>query len=367
MAEICDYRIVNSAIIMDSDTTHPIISVKKLQPKSNISLLHELQPIFNMMSVFELYHTPKRWIKSSESNWYLFVRHLHKYYCVFMQLLLWFNVVRTIAGIWIGNEVNAQWTSMRLTAAAWLLVCAISSSIWYYICNTNQLPNLVDFWQRYCQSSKDSNTLGISLDVHWLRRRVQLLLCLCIGFIIFNCSVITISMYAPIESVRNKTFFYDDSFKEIGLAMHIPILILTGIVDTASFLIPIAVFVLFCMISCKQFDLLSKKFVSALTEEGELKQDLTRLRRQHLYLSKSVFLADKMFSLYLAVTTSIYIYLFYICFGLFRLVISEVPISTFSTILISMWLILMCATFGVITVSAAHVNDKVLIFTMNFI
>ena len=316
-----------------------------------MNLRRELKPFLRAMGVFGMYHTPKRWLEETPT-WKTRLHYLHKCYCLAMQFLLWFNVIRTLTAIWItDNLADPLSISARLTTASWLLVCSISGSVWFYICCTDKLPKMVQFWQEFCQSSDDSTTLGISLDASWIRRRVQVLLCFCIIFTACNVSIMTASIYG-----NNGSSIYYDPFRNTGLTIQVPLLILTAVVDTAAFLLPIMIFIIFCMIFDRQFKMLTKTFASCLTEKGEVNKDVILFRRQHLYLSKLLFLADDVFSFYLACSASIY--LFFICFQLFQLVIAKTPLPIPAS-LVWGWLLVVSVVFGLITVCAAQVHDKV--------
>ena len=130
-----------------------------MEERKNFRLEHELRLIFRTMGVFGIYHTPKRWLSDDKTTWVYRLHLPHKFYCLVMSLLLWFNVLRMLYDIIKTPYLNPT----QLCYEAFFVECALNSTIWYYICSTDRLPDCIQFWHEYCQSSKDSKNLGISL------------------------------------------------------------------------------------------------------------------------------------------------------------------------------------------------------------
>ena len=324
-----------------------------MEVKKNFRLAHELRPILRTMGVFGIYHTPKRWLGDDKSTWRYRLHLLHKCYCLVMQLLLWFNVVRMLYDILKTPHLDP----VQLSYEAFFVECALNSTIWYYICSTDRLPDCIQFWQEYCQSSKDSKNLGISLDVSWLRRRLRVALCICIFTIAFNLINTTLTLYGPQQFPVSFTNSSYDPLRDPG-----NFLVISTVFDSAAFAFPMAIFVIFCLIFVRQFRKLTDDFISPIIKKGDLQKDIILYRRQHQYMSKAVFLVDQIFSFYLAVLASIH--LVFVFFTLYHVLILQSIPNAYLVTLMTCWMVFMCVTFGLVTVSASQVLEKVLYYNL---
>lgn len=356
---------------MDSNTPvrpiHAENQVVESDGKSDLGLASELKPLFRTMSIFGLYHTPKRWQESRTSSKAKLLYSFQKFYCVLIQIVLWLQAFRMIISLWVGDEpsLDPKWTTLEFIGGLYFLQCAINSTLWFYICCTDQLPNAVSYWEKFCHSSRlTNNMLNKSLDATWIQRRIRILLGGGI-FIIINYTVtIAVCTFGPIESLKNDTLFLTAPFTTYGHAWKVPTMIVTSLFNSTAFYFPIAVFVIFCMIHSRQFKTLTDTFNSFLTEDGKMTQNLLLFRRQHQYLCKSVQQTDQVFSFYLASKTCTIFTL--LCFGLFQLVIEKSLPSQLAVIILASWMTLFTVYYAIVAVFAALVHEKVRVDTLKY-
>ena len=349
---------VSSAV----DMNEIALSKSSVVPHStneNFDLAYEFRHIFRVMGVFGLYHTPKRWrMKSDQRSWKIALYKLLKIYCLLIQISQWFNVIRIGVGIWIFEEGSMDTNAVVLKVAVgiWCLQCAANSSIWYCLCCTDKLPNIFEFWQKYCQSPQESSEFGTRLPTFRTRRFMGFVLAGSVLMLLFNACTPIATTTGLMESFINETHFMYDPFSsesDIWRATHL----LITIYANAAFVFPVSFFLVFCLIISYQFEEYTKSFAAEINSEGNITKCLRSLRRQHQYLSKTVFLADDAFSFYLAVTVAANISL--TCFSLYTLFISNVLSSIISKIFLAFWVTIVCINFGFVGLLAARVHEKV--------
>ena len=350
-----ELRIANAV-----DFTTPVIPIhaeKQIESngKTDLGLADTLKPIFRTMSIFGMFHTPKRWQKScisSETRW---LNSLQKFYCVLIQVLLWLQAFRMIISVWVGDEpsLDPKWTVLEFICGLYFLQGAINCSLWFYICCTDQLPNIVNYWEEFCHN----NIFNLPLDVSWIRRRKRILLGGGFFFVIYNIISLSACVYGPFESFRNDTIFLSAPLTTYGPAWKVPILVVASIFNSATFIFPINVFIIFCMIYSRQFETLTDTFTSFLTEDGKVTQCLLLFRRQHQYLCKSVQQTNQALSFYLASKSCITLCI--LCFGLFQLIIVKSIPSFLMIIILISWLVMITVSYALVAVFAVMVHEKV--------
>ena len=216
----------------------------------------------------------------------------------------------------------------------------------------------MSYWEKFCHSSRlTNNMLNGSLDATWIQRRIRIFLGGGIFIFIFNTLTLSVSVYGPIESLRNDTIFLSAPFTTFGNAWKVPTFIVSSLFNSAAMYFPITVFVIFCMIYSRQFETLTDTFTSFLTEDGKVTQSLLLFRRQHQYLCKSVQQTNQVFSFYLASKTCTIFTL--LCFGLFQLIIVNSLPSQLAVIILVSWLTVFAVYYAIVAVFAAMVHEKV--------
>ena len=337
---------------MKKQTQKPNPSGSNVDGNEDFNLAHELRHIFRALGVFGMYCTPSAWIKA-DSRGARFRQHMQHIYCWFVQLLLWFNGIRCVAGSWY---VEDRLQAMNIVVCSWNLQSAAYCSTWYYIICTNKLPNILDLWQCICQSTEEGRVYGTSVERTCIRRMVYVILGLCIFFIIVDFAPILFIYFGPIEALRNDSTFLIEPFSNVGFGVEIALISIL-LFANAAYSLPTAILLLLCLIYSHQFQNVTKMFTSNITREGKFKECLARLRCQHQYLAKLVLLTDDAFSFYLAVT--IVCTLFSACFGMYQLVIASDEIYIVTQIMIGFWIVIITGNFLVISGVCARLNEDV--------
>ena len=339
------------------------ISIPK-SPQNNeklkdVDLVYELRHIFRVMGVFGLYHTPKRWrIKSKQFSCSAALYKFHRVYCFLVQILQWLSVIRYIVSIWVGEEstLDSSKIVLKITLCLWCLQTAVNSTIWYCLCCSDKLPTIFDFWQKNCQSSPASREFGTSLPTSCTQTFIKVVLVgSCFG-LVANVSGPIIGAIGPLESIRNDSRFIYAPFDPENTTWQV-ISFLVLIYANAAYVLPVGFFVILCLILSYQFQQFSTAFASGISTDGKFTKCLRSLRRQHQYLSKTVFLADGAFSFYLAATVAACISL--ACFNLYTLIISRAYSGVATASFLVYWVAGVCVNFSLVGVFAARVNEKV--------
>ena len=172
-----------------------------------------------------------------------------------------------------------------------------------------------------------------------------------------------IGTIGPLESVRNDSRFMYAPFDPKNTTWEV-ILFLIMIYANAAYILPVAFFVMFCLILSSQYQQFTTVFTARISKEGNFIKHLRFLRRQHQYLSKTVFLADEAFSFYLAATVAANISL--ACFILYTLTISKAYSSAASASIMVFWVAGVCVNFSLVGVFAARMNEKVRPFFIKY-
>ena len=311
----------------------------------DVDLVYELRHLFRVMGVFGLYHTPKRWrAKNSQSSYNKAFYKFHRFYCFLVQLLQWLTVLRYIVSFWVGDEstLDSSTIVLKTTLCIWCLQVAVNSTIWYCLCCSDKLPNVFDFWQKNCQSSPASREFGTNLRPSCTRTFIRIVLvCSCFG-IITNVSGPVIGSLGPLESIRNDSRFIYAPFDPQNTTWQV-ISFIIMVYGNAAYVLPVGFFVILCLILSYQFEQFTTVFASAISTDGTFTKCLRSLRRQHQYLSKTVFLADGAFSFYLAATVAANISL--ACFNLYTLIISRAYSGVATASFLVYWVVGVCLTF----------------------
>ena len=311
-------------------------------------LKHELRYVLRLMAAFGLYYPPNKWRKSGKC-----FQRTQRIYCLLIQLLLWLNVLKTITGLWVVDKIMA----MQITMCAWWFLCAANSSIWFYICSTDKLPNIVNLWQTHCQSSTDSHTFGTSVDVKFVRRRILIILLCVLSFMVANISFPVFTRLTPIEFIRNDTNFLVVPTTEPIIVWEV-IFIFSHVFVNGAFTFPLAFYLIICSILSNQFTKFSTKFMTSINpDDRKFKGCLVALRRQHQHLAKAVFVVDDAFSFYLAVTFGTLIML--ACFEMYQLVVADDYKSFIGYSMTAMFFCTVSTKFAVVGILTAQVHNKV--------
>ncbi len=267
--------------------------------------------------------------------------------------MLWSNGVHFLVSLFYGDD---KFMAMKIMLAAYFFECAASASIWYHICETDKLPNILSMWHKRCQCSLQSKEFGTSIDVQYLQKNILTCCAFAVAFIASNTTFIVAGRLLPFESLHN------DTTALLGLLPKESIgwLFLTSTMFTfanGAFSLPVAFIVIITSSIACQFKMLTKIFTDTMTDEGELKACLKSVRRQHQYLSKVVFLLDDALNFYLAVTIGSSVIL--TCFGMYQLVVAKSLISTVSITMIGFWVLLVSAKFGIIGIFTSRLHKQV--------
>ncbi len=321
--------------------------------KRDVNLRYELRHFIRVMGVFGLYHTPKSWQESNPHSLYRYLHRAHRIYCVAILALLFLNGVKTVIGIWYSN---GDYLALQVTLSGYWFQCAANTAIWLYICCHDQLPEIFDFWQRHCQSSRESKVFGTSIGYPCIRRRIRITLTLTVVLITFASVTSIAARFSPYESFRNDTEFMILPAFEPEIVLELNLLI-AGCYASAAFFLPISFIVIMCTILSYQFSQLTRIFTKFMTDNDRFKLCLISLRRQHQYLSKALFLLDGSFSFYLAVTFGASIVI--ACFQMYQLVVANNFASVMATLMMIFWLSMVSLQFCFNGAMTAQVHDKV--------
>ena len=318
----------------------------------DFNLAHELRHIFRALGVFGMYCTPEAWIKPDSSG-ACFRHYAQCFYCWFVQLLLWFNAIRSIAASWY---IEDRLQAMNIMASAWHVQSAAYCSTWYYIICTDKLPKIIDLWQSICQFSEEGRVYVTPVKITCVRRTIYTFLGLCICFIIADSVPLMIMYFGPIEALRNDSTNLIEPFSNAELGFEITLLSII-IFTNAAYCLPSSILLILCLLYSYQFKTVTKMFTSNITSEGKFNGSLSRLRCQHQYLAKLVLLTDDAFSFYLAVT--VVCSLFTACFGMYQLVIASGEINIITRIMIGFWVVIITGNFLVTSGICARLNEDV--------
>ncbi|XP_072050935.1 uncharacterized protein [Amphiura filiformis] len=318
----------------------------------DVNLRREFRYIFKVMAILGLYHTPKSWRKSEMAgNLNDTLHRLHRFYCLFIQIILYLNGIRTLVGFWF---VENRLIAMQIVAGTYWFLGAVTSSIWYHICNTDKLPEIFSMWQTNCQSSKMSQCFGTSINIGFIRRKRTIIFGGAIAYIVLNTLSCAFAILGPIQSLRNDTYFMVAPTTEPVLAYEL-VAVSSFIFINGAFTLPPTVLLILCSIISQQFVLFTERFQLTITDFGKFKGCLIALRRQHQYLSKATFILDDAFSFYLAVIFGAVIIIN--SFVMYQLVVAKSFDNTFSLLLIVFWFLIMSIKFWLIGVIIARLHE----------
>ena len=324
--------------------------------KNSVNLRDVYRPIFRMMAVFGVYHTPKSWRKQdgSDGTGDSYTTILQRFYCRLIQLFLFLNSIRSTIGLWY---VEQRLLAMQIVVSLWLFHCTSNAFIWYRICTTDKLPALFDLWQNHCQSSPNSRVFGTSLNIGSVRRRRFVIFGTALFYTISNILFCGFARFGPIEALRNDTtFLVEPLFSEPFIIWELIAQTCT-LFASVAFFIPPAFLILYCSLVTKQFSQFTEKFNHCISHESKFNGCLMSLRRQHQYLSKVVFALDDAFNFYLAVVFGAMILL--ACFMMYQLAVVRSFNSLLVIFLALFWLSVICMKFGFVGGLLANLNEKV--------
>ena len=326
--------------------------------KDDFCLQFELRHLFRTMAVFGLHH-PLKAPKCFNSCIQAFTTYVQKGYCILIQIILWLNVIRLVVSFWIGDaaSLNPDLFAVKLLMCVWSLQCAVNSTIWYFLCCSRKLQDLMQFWQTNCQSSIASYVLGTSIPVKWVRRKIRIMFAICMIIIVTSpIGYAVIRLESVDESLRNDTAVIVAPISTGPLAWEIVVITVLTFA-TGVFFLPAVFLLILCSILSHQFQSFTDKFTTCITDKGVANVCLSMMRRQHQYLAKTVFLADDALSFYLAI--SIAQSIFTACFGMYQLVIAQSFTSIISISMAVFWMALAALFFGFVGLYTARVNEKV--------
>ncbi len=330
-----------------------------------INLAHEMRYLFRAMGVVGMYHTPKGWRDPNSSTLSNSLHRLHKLYCILTQIFVWSNAIRMLVGIFAFDDVTVSGTNYTVSnLIVWLyyLQAAVNVSIFYYICSSDCLAKCIGFWQMYCElSHSDKTASSISLSRTWFRRRMWFITT-AILFTSLSCDVVAIriTIFSSSETVRNDTYRDVTLYGMDSWGWRVSTQIISFIYTSPAYYGPFIIFLIFCITFSYQYELLTQSFVSTMVSSDDIKQYLNLFRKRHQQLCKSVFLADRTFSFYLATVCFSSICMF--SFSLFQLVIKDniffegVHLSTTDTLTYTIYLTILCL---ILSGMAALVHDNV--------
>ena len=264
----------------------PIAELDEDNAFEDASLRYELRHYFRVMGIFGLYFTPKKWQENSCTWIRPFLYKIHRLYCFIVQIILWFNVIRIVVGFWIDEQQYRQqnYIFLKVTFALWNMQSAVSGSIWFWLCCTDKLPNILHMWQTYCQSSPESRYFQMVLPSKCIRAAARAVLAIALSTIMLNLSLVAFVTFGPIEHLRRDarlfafTPFSFDVVKWIGL--YAPLYVFTN----AALVFPVAFFGIFCMLLIYQYKQLTSFFVRSIDQNGNFTKSILTLRRQHQYI-----------------------------------------------------------------------------------
>ncbi len=334
-----------------------------------INLAHEMRYLFRAMGTLGLYHTPKGWRDPNSSTFSNSLHLIHKFYCILTQMFVWFNAINLLVGVLTGDDVIVTETNFnhafQLVAGLYTLQAAVNASIFYYICSYDYLAKCIDFWQMYCELSHSDKVVP-NISCTWFRRRMWMIAAT-IVFTFLYCDLvgIGIAIFSSSEAVRNDTYKDGHLSGMESWIWRVSIRSISLVYISPAYFCPLIIFLIFCITFAHQYELLKQSYVKTMVSSDNIKQYLNLFRKRHQQLGKSVFLADRTFSFYLATLTCSGICM--MCFSLYQLVIKDnlsiggVHLST--TLLI--YTIFLTILYVVVSISAALVHDNVSIEEFN--
>lgn len=137
----------------------------------DLRLEYELRHLFRLMGTFGLFHHSKNTSGLSSDYWQACLGRLQTIYCIIVQMILWLNVIRSIVGVVWTDEDTPSFSILAFIYFVWVTNGAINCSIWYWICSSRNLDNILAYWQNFCQSSEASFQLDTRLELGWVRKR----------------------------------------------------------------------------------------------------------------------------------------------------------------------------------------------------
>ncbi len=334
---------------------------------ARVDLAHEMRFLFRIMGVVGLYHTPKGWRDHNSSTLSNFLHLLHKFYCILTQLMVWFNAIRRLVGVFVGDEVTmaqTEFTALKFVISLFFTQAAINSSIFFYICSCGHLSKCINFWQMCCQTSRsdDNNLTNISLSRTWFRRRMWTITAIiCLAFLVCSLATNSVDEFSSSGEVRNDTSFYAPLSGTNSLFWKTAVDVISSVYTAPSYCFPLIILTIFGFIFLRQYELLTQSFVSTMASQGDIKQCLHSFRKRHQQLCKSVGLADKSFSFYLATLTCSSMCI--ICFTLFQLVIKNSTSGIHIMTPTISWMTFVTIMYASVVLLAALVHENVSIDT----
>ena len=204
-----------------------------------------------------------------------------------------------------------------------------------------------------------SRMFGTSIDVGCIRRRKRLIFGTSICFIITNSLFVGFARLGPVQTLRNDTYFMVAPRPTIGPILVWDIIsVISIIIASAAFVLPPVSLLILCSIIGYQFQKFTERFAKCMKQESNFKGCLIALRRQHQYLSKTVFVIDDAFGFYLAVSLGTVIIM--ACFIMYQLVVAQSNLSNPITVLMLVfWLGVSSMKFALIGILTAQVHEKV--------
>ena len=349
-----------SSNVVDTHGLHNDNAVPK-----GINLAHEMRYLFRAMGVVGMYHTPKGWLEPTSSTLSNSLHLLHKFYCILMQIYVWSDAIRMSIGVFNGDDVTVSgtnyYTLSNLIVWLYYLQAAVNVNIFYYICSSDCLAKCIDYWQTYCElSHSDKTASSISLSSTWFRRRMWMITVI-ILFTFMSCNLVAIGVdiLSKIEAVHNDTYKDAPLFSTDSLVWKVFIQHISLVYTSLAYFCPLIIIIIFCITFSHQYELLTQSFVSTMVSSDDIKQYLNLFRIRHQQLCKSVFLADRTFSFYLATLTCSNICM--LCFCLFQIVIKDkrsVGSVHLSTTLLT-YMIVLTILYLIVSVFAARLHDNV--------
>ncbi|XP_072024010.1 uncharacterized protein [Amphiura filiformis] len=328
-------------------------NVPKTKDSDDVNLRYELRHLLRVMAVFGLYFTPKSWQASNHKMRYKsFLYPAHRLYCLFVLILLLLNGIKSFVGIWY---IDDNFIAIQIILCGYWLQCSVNCCIWVYICYTDQLPNIFRFWQQYCQSSPESKMYHTALSVTCVRRRIRIITYTSVAFSVFSSFLPIAARFGPFESFRNDTNFMIAPVVDPIIVTNLELVIAANY-SNAAFALPTSFLLIICTILSCQFKKFTDYFAKCMQGENRFKQCLIKLRLQHQYLSKAVFLVDEAFCFYLAVTFGSSILL--ACFQMYQLVVVKSFSSVITTLMTIFWFCMVSIQFSLVGVLTAQVHEK---------
>ncbi|XP_041470415.1 uncharacterized protein LOC121419973 [Lytechinus variegatus] len=245
-----------------------------------------LGPLIKCMSLFGLWHgyvvdpvhnpPPKTTFKRIFNQ---------KNYCIFAQVLLWFNTLRYAPAFFVGSYIDPIKLVPKVIFSIFTLQCALNSSVFFYCLSKKDKVSI--FFHHFELAIQSNPTTAV--DKTWLKRASWACTVVAIIFMVVHCLNQAANAYLPIETFRNNSLvFIAPMYYSAPLHAFFGIIYLYNF---AAWIFPLLFFVLICIILSRQFVKLDQRLERSLRKariDGCFPKDFEVLRRQHEALATAL-------------------------------------------------------------------------------